>query len=232
MSYGPERGPYPNYYRALQAAAQRLPLELETIDLAAAPERSASVDGVLFTGGADIEPSRYGMGEYAPFCTVDAERDEREFAVYEAATARAVPIFAICRGAQLVNVARGGTLVPDLPDIEAVHHGQIGGNDRRHPLQVVPGSLLASIAHAEEGETNTSHHQAVDKVAADFVVSARADDGVIEAFEWAAPAGKPFLLAVQWHPERMADGEPFAGPLFERFLVAAREFSELVASKQ
>lgn len=232
MSYGPDRGPYPSYYRAVNAAAQRLSLEVETSDLATTPQNAASVDGIVFTGGPDLDPARYGMGEYAPFCTVDADRDEREFALYDAAAARGVPIFAICRGAQLLNVARGGTLIPDLPDIKAVHHGQVGGNDRRHPLVLVSGSTLAAVCGTERGEVNTSHHQAVDKVAPDFAVSARADDGVIEAFEWAAPAGKPFLLAVQWHPERMGEDEPLAKPLFDRFLVAAREFSELIAAER
>ena len=83
-------------------------------------------------------------------------------------------------------------------------------------------SLLATLSGGVKGEVNSSHHQAIDRIAADFTVTARADDGTVEAYEWSQPEGKPYLLAVQWHPERMGGNEPLAGPLFERFVEAAR----------
>jgi putative glutamine amidotransferase len=174
-------------------------------------------------------PARYGMPEYAPLCTIDAARDEHEFALLERARTARLPIFAICRGAQLLNVAHGGTMLPDLPDERAIRHGTASVEDRRHAVTVSPQTALAQLVAHENGEVNSHHHQAVDRLAGDFVVAARADDGTIEAFEWAQPAGKPYMLAVQWHPERMNDGEPFADPLFDRFLTAARAFSEVHA---
>ena len=128
ISYGPPRGPYPNYHRSVRSAAERLDIELETIDLAATPEAVDDIDAILFTGGPDIDPAAYGMPEYLPLCRIDSDRDALEFRLLESAAKRAIPLFAICRGAQLVNVKRGGTLIPDLPDIKAVYiTGQSAG---------------------------------------------------------------------------------------------------------
>ena len=181
MSYAPSRGPYVNYHGAVRAAGSRLSLEVETLDLSADPEAVAAVDAILFTGGPDVDPGAYGMSEYLPLCMVDTERDALERRLFEEANARRLPIFAICRGAQLLNVMRGGTLIPDLPDIKALHHGQIGGNDRRHPVDVESGTLLAQLAARLHADVNSSPHQAVDRVGDDLLVAARADDGTVEA---------------------------------------------------
>ena len=211
----------------MRDAAARLNVDVDIVDLAESPGAATTVDGLMLTGGPDLDPARYGMGEYAALCTIDAERDELEFRTLDAVAARGAPIFAICRGVQVLNVAHGGSLVPDLPDVAAVHHGPLGGADRRHPIVVESGARIATLAGVTAGAVATSHHQAVDRVAEAFVACARADDGIIEALEWREPQGKPFVIGVQWHPERMEADEPFAGPLFDGWLTAVREFCAL-----
>ena len=225
VSYGPPRGSFPNYHRALRDAGARAGLDggVETVDLADDATAIESVDALLLTGGVDVDPARYGKPEYAPLCSLDPNRDEIEYRALATATERRLPVFAICRGAQLLNVAHGGTLIPDLPDVAALHHTAQGGVDRRHPVLLEEGSELARIAGRTLDEVNSSHHQAVERLATDFAVTARADDGTIEGYEWAESSGKPFLLAVQWHPERMDSGAPLGGQLFVRFVTAVRE---------
>ncbi|MBV8600980.1 MAG: gamma-glutamyl-gamma-aminobutyrate hydrolase family protein [Candidatus Eremiobacteraeota bacterium] len=222
ISYGPPRGSFPNYHRAVIEAGAQIPGGVETVDLAAEPDAVGAIDALLLSGGPDVEPARYGKPEYAPLCSLDPQRDEAEFRALAAAESRKLPILAICRGAQLLNVAHGGTLIPDLPDIAAMHHTAQGGVDRRHPVVIDDESELARIAGSSRGEVNSSHHQAIDRLAEGFVVTARADDETIEGFEWAQPEGKPFLLAVQWHPERLDFSRSLGADLFSRFVSAAR----------
>jgi putative glutamine amidotransferase len=219
ISYAPQSGPYPRYIEATQSAAMRLGLDVEVIDLSARPDEAASVDGIIFTGGGDIAPERFGKADEAGRCEgIKPQRDDHELRVCDVARRRALPILGICRGEQLLNVAFGGTLITDIPT--ARDHVKQDGQDARHAISTVADSIVAQLAAADRAEVNSSHHQAVDRLAEPFVVTARANDGTIEAFEWADPHGKPFLLAVQWHPERMNQSEPLAGPIFELFLNA------------
>jgi gamma-glutamyl-gamma-aminobutyrate hydrolase PuuD len=219
ISYAPQSGPYPRYIEATQSAATRLGLDVEVIDLWRRHEEAARVDGIIFTGGGDIAPERFGKADEAEQCEgIKPQRDDHEFRVYDVAHERELPILGICRGEQLLNVAFGGTLITDIP--VARDHVKQNGVDARHAISTVAGSIVARLAAADRAEVNSSHHQAVDRLAEPFVVTARASDGTIEAFEWANPQGKPFLLAVQWHPERMDQSESLAGPIFELFLKA------------
>jgi putative glutamine amidotransferase len=219
ISYAPQSGPYPRYIEATQSAAMRLGLDVEVIDLSARPDEAASVDGIIFTGGGDIAPERFGKADEAARCEgIKPQRDDHELRVCDVARRRALPILGICRGEQLLNVAFGGTLITDIPT--ARDHVKQDGQDARHAISTIAGSTVAQLAAGDRAEVNSSHHQAVDRLAEPFVVTARANDGTIEAFEWADPHGKPFLLAVQWHPERMNQSEPLAGPIFELFLKA------------
>jgi len=213
--------------------------DVETIDLITSPDVEKDmkrVDALLLTGGSDVDPERYHQPEAGPLCSdIDRERDALEFRLLEIAGERDLPVLAICRGAQVLNVHHGGTLVPHLPDTlqGREDHQKDGETDRRHEVNVVPGTLLFKATHELSGEINSAHHQALAKLGEGLMVSARAADGVIEAVEWANPSGKPYVLGVQWHPERMVDqSNPFSARIREQFLFEARSAKILARSSK
>jgi len=221
LSYAPENNPKYNRYReAIEKAAQALEYDVEVIDLSDNPKRITDIDGVIFTGGADIQPARYGKQAEENLCNeIDETRDQTEFDLAVAMEKEGIPALGICRGLQLLNVHRGGTLLTDIETFGGQNHKKVDGEDTRHHVKVAPGSYLSKILKSREGETNSAHHQAVERPGDGLTVSARATgDGTVEALEWADATGKPFFLAVQWHPERMGYDERFAGRLFETFL--------------
>jgi putative glutamine amidotransferase len=188
------------------------------------------LDGLMLTGGDDVAPGRYGEQSHAAVVAVEPERDEFEIALVKEARARDLPILAICRGIQVMNVAFGGTLIQDIPS-------QVG-TDVEHQLAVPPhpssafaheiwfekdsllGRLLGErLGDLDSCEVNSRHHQAVKLVAPGFKVSATAPDGVIEAIE--DPAAR-FCLGVQWHPENFFRTGEFR-PLFEGFVEEAKK---------
>jgi len=191
-------------------------------------EALAGVDGLLLTGGGDVEPARYGESPQAKLDEVDPARDEFEIALIAAARERDLPIFAICRGVQVLNVAAGGTLVQDIPSQVqgALNHSlvvpQHQAYDLAHEVWVEKDSLLAKLLGdrligADTCEVNSRHHQAVKTVAGGYRVTATAPDGVIEAIE--DPAAR-FCLGVQWHPENFWRTGEFRA-LYEGFLEEA-----------
>ena len=222
LSYAPEDNPrYHYYWESVENAARVLEYEVEIVDLSQSPDRIKEIDGILFTGGADIQPARYGKQAEERLCgEIDETRDQAEFDLADQAEKEGLPTLGICRGLQLLNVHRGGTLLTDTETFGGRNHARVAGDqDRRHFVKVVPGSYLSKILNAREGEINSSHHQAIERAGEGFTVSARAaEDGTPEAIEWIDATGKPFFLAVQWHPERMGYDERFAGRLFETFL--------------
>jgi putative glutamine amidotransferase len=175
--------------------------------------------GLLLTGGGDVHPKYYGRLDALDLMRdVDEQRDEYEFRLIDEAMKFRIPVLGVCRGAQVFTVARGGTLVPDIECSGHPSHAKVGKTDRVHGVKIEPGSLLAGVATTEIGTVNSSHHQAVEAPGGDLRVSARSDDGVVEALEWREPANRPFLLLVQWHPERMAEVDsPFAKNIILRF---------------
>jgi putative glutamine amidotransferase len=187
----------------------------------------AGIDGLMLTGGDDVAPSRYGEAPHATVVEAEAGRDEFESALIIAARARDLPIFAICRGVQILNVACGGTLVQDIPTQVAgalAHSLPVPQHEPyalAHEVWVDKDSLLAKLMRErlvdEALEVNSRHHQAVKQVANGFVVSATAPDGVIEAME--DPRAR-FCLGVQWHPENFFRTGEFRA-LFEGFLEAS-----------
>jgi putative glutamine amidotransferase len=181
-------------------------------------------DALLLTGGGDVHPKFYSRDEDAALAReVKIGRDLFEFDIIREAMERGMPVLGICRGAQVFNVAMGGTLVADLEAAGFPSHRRSGAPERTHGVKVTNGSLLAGITGVKEGTVNSSHHQAVDAVGRGLRVAARSEDGVIEALEWDEPAGKPFVLLVQWHPERMNDAAgPFSRNLMERLAAEAR----------
>jgi putative glutamine amidotransferase len=156
------------------------------------------VDGLIVAGGADIDPVHYGADRRAETGPARPDRDYAEHVLIEAALANGVPLLAVCRGMQLLNVVLGGTLQQHLPDVVAnTDHLPKPGTFGRVPVKTAPGSRLAAILGSEV-EVHCHHHQAVDKLASALVPVAWAGDGVVEAIEL---AGTEFVLGVQWHPE-------------------------------
>jgi putative glutamine amidotransferase len=180
----------------------------------------ALVDGVLLSGGQDVHPSHYNE-ELHPLLGITAEqRDAHEMHIVKVAYAEKKPILGICRGLQLINVVFGGTLYQDLsqhgPDSKLGHSLDERTETTLHPIEVVPGTALHTIFGNSRVVTNSYHHQAIKKLAPGFTVSARAEDGVIEAVENISPDG--WVIAVQWHPEMMVKEHPAMGKLFDAFI--------------
>jgi putative glutamine amidotransferase len=190
-------------------------------------EALAGVDGLLLTGGGDVEPSRYGEPPHATLEDVDPSRDQFEMGLITAARRSDLPIFAICRGVQVLNVSGGGTLVQDIPSqvAGALNHSlsvpQHQPYELAHEVWVEKDSLLSNLMcerlESDSCDVNSRHHQAVNHVAPGFKVSATAPDGVIEAIE---DPSQRFCLGVQWHPENFWRTGEFRA-LFEAFLEAA-----------
>jgi len=179
-------------------------------------ETLAVLDGVVFSGGADVDPSRYGAEPHAETDAPQARRDAGEMALLEAALDRDMPVLAICRGVQLLNVARGGDLVQHLPEeIGNDDHKQVPGEFAMHPVEVKQGTRLASIV-GERSDVTSHHHQGLGRVGEGLVETAWATDGTLEAVE---DPDKRFTVGVQWHPEA---GEDAA--LFEALVEQAREY--------
>lgn len=179
------------------------------------------VDGVVLAGGGDVDPQLYGGRLGDSFYGVDRVRDDGEIALVRGLLERRVPTLAICRGMQITNVALGGSLVEHLPDEvgdEVPHRGDGPYTSSLHPVTATPGSRLAALAGLEP-MTSSSHHQALRRVAAGLVVTARAADGTIEAIE--IPE-HPFFLGVQWHPEETSERDPAQQRLFEALVEQAR----------
>ena len=177
------------------------------------PERAAAiidvVAGLVLTGGADVDPARYGAVPHAKLEPVDPARDALEVALIQAARLRRLPVLAICRGIQILNVAFGGTLYQDLgterpSDID--HEDEHG----HHGVRVELRSLLGRTIGTARRSVNSRHHQAVRDLAPGLVATAWADDGLVEAVEPADGSG-PWMLAVQWHPEDEVEEALFAG---------------------
>jgi len=206
------------YTRAL-AAAGMIPVVVPPLDGGFA-EIVARVDGLLLTGGEDVDPSRYGATRHAATEDPHGTRDSSEIALILAAHAARLPTLAICRGLQVANVALGGTLVQDIPSERpsSIGHSRSDARTQRvHEVGIAEGSLLASAIGARAITANSSHHQAVDRIASGLAVTATAPDGIIEGAEWTGDDGW-WMLGVQWHPEELIDTpEPWDRALFAAF---------------
>jgi len=206
LSHGDDEH-YGNYPDALRRVGAQLGLAVETVWLHGADD-GGRLDGIVFTGGEDVDPARYGREDARDLCDVDVARDAFEWGLRDANAH--LPTLAICRGSQLLNVYHGGTLIPHLANAAA--HVRHNGADGEHAVVPVSESSLEAIA-AGDPRTNSSHHQAVDRLAAPFRAIAHAPDGTLEAYEYADRDAHPFFLATQWHPERMAARTLGDGPI-------------------
>ncbi len=182
------------------------------------------IDGLVLTGGGDVSPHRYGQDEDETVRGVDFDRDEFELELVLAAKARGMPVFAICRGHQVLNVALGGTLLQDIAlAIGSMDHDQVGhlAWEGHQPIKIDPASRLCDIVGDSELLVNSIHHQAIDRLAPGLTPVAWAQDGVIEAVQH--DDGEWPLLSVQWHPEVLGDRDDVASfRLFSAFVDAAR----------
>lgn len=223
----PERIVLNTAYLAAVESAGGTPLPLAPgIGPAALADILSRADGLVLTGGGDVDPTRYGQQPHPETAFVSVARDEMEAAAIRLALAAGKPLLAICRGMQMLNVALGGTLHQHVPDVygDALRHAQDA--DRpvpTHMARVEPGSRTAAALGLAAGETeiavNSMHHQAVDRPGEGLVPTAWAPDGVVEALD--LPGYGPWFAAVQWHPEEMAPSVPHARHLFAAFVAAA-----------
>ena len=181
------------------------------------------LNGVIVTGGTDIDPAEYGGDRWNKhLLPVDAERDQCELSLLRHLLDEGrTPLLCICRGLQALNVAAGGTLHEHIPDIrdEDIHRNEAGLWAMQEVL-VEGDSLLAEVMGATRLRTSSGHHQAVKDVAPGLRVTASATDGIIEALEL---PGHPWLIAVQWHPEVTAEQDPSQQALFDALVAKARE---------
>ena len=183
------------------------------------------LDALLLTGGGDVDPDRYGQAPHPTVYEVSAARDDLELHLTRRALEASVPLLAICRGIQVLNVALGGTLVQDVASTAGplIQHSQ---KDKRHvpthPVKVQTGSRLAEILGSTALDVNSLHHQSIDRPGNGLHVVAHAPDGVAEGAE--VPA-HPFAVAVQWHPEELVGHDAAARNLFDALVDAARRRS-------
>ena len=212
------------YVQALLGAGAR-PEEIQMVTAADAGKvPSRDMDGILFTGGEDVDPGFYEERiKYDNVC-VDRSRDEFEFGLLDEGLKSSVPILAICRGIQMVNVKFGGTLYQDLKSETALErdHKQAGSRSATaHPVTVTePESLLHSLIQGS-CMVNSLHHQAIKRLGRGLKATAHSDDELYEAVELAE--NYPFFLAVQWHPEEMFGEHPEQLKIFQEFVARCRE---------
>ena len=222
------------YAQEASWGAWRLPAALIPLDYVDAVERAGgrpvlippsesgtdevldTLDGVVFSGGADVDPTLYGAERHPETDPPQARRDAGELALLTAALDRDLPLLAVCRGFQLLNVARGGDLVQHLPEkVGHDEHKQVPGEFAIHPVEVSEGSRLAAIVGVRS-DVASHHHQALGRVGDGLVETAWAADGTLEAVE---DPSRRFVVGVQWHPEA---GEDAA--LFEALVEQARSY--------
>ena len=211
-----------DYVRAVERAGG-LPVVLAPGTPEDAPVLLDHLDGLLLTGGADVDPGLYGQPPHETVTRIIPERDALEVALCREALRRDMPLLAICRGQQVLNVATGGTLIQDLPSQwkGAVNHDPEGERwSPAHDVRILPGTRLREILGQERVEVNSFHHQAVKAPGQGVVVSAFAEeDDVVEGIEI---PGRRLAVGVQWHPEAFWDKDGRFQPLFEALVKACR----------
>jgi putative glutamine amidotransferase len=240
---GEERGRFPTaYVTAIRLAGAQpivkspfpklhpeddIPGEVEVQDDLVADDLGLldDVSGLILPGGGDIDPAVYGRPRHPRTHNVSLVRDRFELAVLQAALDRDLPVLAICRGMQLLNVGLGGTLEQHLGDRPGrlPHDRDRPRAEAAHKVRVVPDSVLARVLGTTELAVNSHHHQGLERIADELTEVGWADDGVLEAVEARA---RSCVIAVQWHPEVMAPVDRTQAAIFSYFLDAARSYSK------
>ena len=211
------------YLKAIEAAGG-LPVVLPPLAGDAIEPMLEHLTGICLSGGPDLGPETYGQDRHPQLGPTEDDVDRFELALARIAWRRGLPLFAICRGAQALNVARGGTLVQHLPDLDdhsIDHRQQSPGEEPTHEIEIEPGSLLAEVMGTPSPSVNSFHHQAVSRLGRGLRIVARSPDGVVEGIE--AP-GRGYVLGVQWHAECLAE-RPEQAALFEGLVDAARAYA-------
>lgn len=228
------KGPESPYYQALMAVG----VKANEIDIVSVPDggrlHAEDYDGILFTGGEDVNPSLYGEFKRHESVHTHPARDEFEIALLDHALRRRLPILGICRGVQMINVKFGGTLYQDM-NLEAAPQLEHRQTDLGKPRQAPTHTVLVTDPESNLGamvpgtcRVNSLHHQAVKRLGRGLKVTARSEDGFVEAVE--AADDYPFLLAVQWHPEEMVPQSAEQRGIFVEFVAKCREAAEHRAS--
>jgi putative glutamine amidotransferase len=190
----------------------------------------STCQGLLLTGGEDVNPEYYGkLNELSKCEEIDNYRDSLELALIGRALLVRMPVFGICRGEQILNVALGGTLLTDIPsDIgkQVAHRCPPGSPDCMHSVKIDKQSDLFQITGLENGVVNSYHHQAVDMIAPGMKISAMSDNGVAEAIERESPLGKSFIMGVQWHPEALDKNPGLSKPLADNFIDQINKYKQ------
>jgi putative glutamine amidotransferase len=211
-----------DYLRSVEQAGG-VPLVLPALPAADAALVLERLDGLLLSGGDDVDPALYGRSPHPKLRDVDRRRDEFELALVREALRRDRPVLAICRGQQVLNVALGGTLLQDIPSelgVVADHDASGERTERRHAVEVLAHTRLHAILGRSDLDVNSIHHQAVDRLGEGLAISARSPrDGVIEGIE---VPGARFVLAVQWHPESFWNESDSFQCLFDAHAEACR----------
>ncbi len=191
-------------------------------------------DGLLLTGGEDIYPAYYNQIDDTALCgSFDRYRDSLEFALIERAVINKIPILGVCRGQQILNVSLGGSLYVDIPteyDTTVIHQ-QEDWRNCYHNVYIVDSTLLLDLSGVHYGQVTSNHHQGIKDKAVDLKISAYSSDSLPEAIEWSSKGEKGFLLAVQWHPERMDTAHLLSAPIARKFLNEAWSYKEKTAKK-
>jgi putative glutamine amidotransferase len=212
------------YVQAIRRAGMT-PVILPQTDLDAVASLLDMFDAILLLGGGDVDPARYRAEAHPEVYGVDGDRDQLEISLVRGAAGRDLPTLAVCRGIQVVNVARGGTLLQHVPDLPGVldHRpdASLGSHPVMHEVSVEPGSRVAEATGRVILECASHHHQAIDRLGEGLHVVGRSEDGVIEAVE----GDDGWLVAVQWHPELTAADDPSQQALFDALAERARERS-------
>jgi len=210
-------------YPAAVAAGGGLPVMVPPVAGVDINEILDRVGGLLLSGGPDLDPASYGETPHAALGPTEPELDAFELGLMRGADQRGMPVLALCRGAQVLNVARGGTLLQDLPDLigdRVCHRQREAGTEVTHTVRIAAGSHLALVTGAPVAQVNSFHHQAAGILGRDLEAVAWAEDGVIEGIE---ATDRTFVVGVQWHAESLAS-RPEQAALFAGFVAAAAAF--------
>jgi putative glutamine amidotransferase len=212
------------YIHALRRAGGLEAILLPTsLDDTAADAILDRYDGVMLLGGGDLEPAIYGQDAHHTVYNIDTDRDDCELAITRAAIAREMPVLAICRGHQVLNVALGGTLDQHISDRDGLAgHGIPGadGTGQMHDIEIEEGSRLATAMGTTHATCSSHHHQAVERTGDGLRVVARAPDGIIEGIELVEEQA-PWVVGAQWHPEDTAPTDPAQQGIFDAFVEQA-----------
>jgi len=207
-----------HYFPELIVKNGGIPIIIPFSNLNISSEIMEVCDGIILTGGHDIDPEYYKQDPHPKIGETIALRDEMEIKLVKEAHKRNIPILGICRGMQLINIAFGGTLIQDINSqiVNPIKHLQENKfEDVTHYISIDKNSMLAELIGGEQVKVNSFHHQAIDLLAVEFTISATASDGIIEAIEY---RGNTFILGVQWHPESLIEVNPQMNNLFKFFM--------------